>query len=123
MQNQTRCGTIDKIILWRLIIMSLDTLVNGKYTIFNGVPVLRENNVFCCGDNREKYVMVLMVLSTKKVNYNVVEIEIPENIFGQILATDTTVDPAKRMVKQFTSKGLMDAFDFGLTQLARYNKK
>lgn len=103
--------------------MSTNTVINGKYTVFNGIPVVRENNVICCGDNRDKYVMVLMVLTTKKVTSNGVETEIPENIFGQILSTDTTVDPAKRMVKQFTGKGLMDAFDFGLTQLARYNKK
>jgi len=103
--------------------MSTSTVINGKYTVFNGIPVVRENNVICCGDNRDKYVMVLMILTTKKINNNGVEVEIPENIFGQILSTDTTVDPAKRMVKQFTGKGLMDAFDFGLTQLARYNKK
>ena len=103
--------------------MSTNTVINGKYTVFNGIPVVRENNVICCGDNRDKYVMVLMVLTTKKVTSNGVETEVPENIFGQILSTDTTVDPAKRMVKQFTGKGLMDAFDFGLTQLARYNKK
>lgn len=103
--------------------MSTNTVINGKYTVFNGIPVVRENNVICCGDNRDKYVMVLMILTTKKVTSNGVETEVPENIFGQILSTDTTVDPAKRMVKQFTGKGLMDAFDFGLTQLARYNKK
>lgn len=103
--------------------MSTNTLINGKYTVFNGIPVVRENNVICCGDNRDKYVMVLMILTTKKITNGGVETEIPENIFGQILSTDTTVDPAKRMVKQFTGKGLMDAFDFGLTQLARYNKK
>lgn len=103
--------------------MSTNTVINGKYTVFNGIPVVRENNVICCGDNRDKYVMVLMVLTTKKVTSNGVETEVPENIFGQILSTDTNVDPAKRMAKQFTGKGLMDAFDFGLTQLARYNKK
>ena len=103
--------------------MSTNTVINGKYTVFNGIPVVRENNVICCGDNRDKYVMVLMILTTKKVTSNGVETEVPENIFGQILSTDTTVDPAKRMVKQFTGKGLMDALDFGLTQLARYNKK
>lgn len=103
--------------------MSLDTIINGKYTVFNGIPVLRENNVYCCGDNREKYVMVLMVIKNKKIAGDGIEIEVPETILGQILATDASIDPAKRMVKQFTAKGLMDAFDFGLTQLARYNKK
>ena len=103
--------------------MSLDTIVNGKYTVFNGIPVVRENNVFCCGDNRDKYILVLMVLNNKKITAGNVEVEIPETILGQILATDMSIDPAKRMVKQFTAKGLMDAFDFGLTQLERYNKK
>ena len=103
--------------------MSLDTIINGKYTVFNGIPVLRENNVYCCGDNREKHVMVLMVIKNKKIVNEGIEIEVPETILGQILATDASIDPAKRMVKQFTAKGLMDAFDFGLTQLARYNKK
>ena len=103
--------------------MNTQTLINGKYTLFDGIPVLRENNVICCGDNSSKYILLLMIIKNKTVNTGTTEAEVPESILGQILATDTAVDPAKRMVKQFTCNSLMEAFDFGLTQLARYNKK
>ena len=45
----------------------MNNVINGSYTLFGGIPVVRENNVICCGDNRDKYVMVLMILSTKKI--------------------------------------------------------
>ena len=98
--------------------------VQGKFTTFAGVPIVRENNVIVCGDNRDNYILLMMILGSKTVTLNGGKTaELPDNLFCQIISTDMTIDPAKRMVKQFTGKGLMDAFDFGLEQLARYNKK
>lgn len=99
-------------------------IISGKYTTFAGVPVLRENNFIVCGDNRDNYILLMMILGSKSITVDgEKKAEVPENIFCQILSTDMTIDPAKRMVKQFTGKGLMDAFDLGLEQLERYNKK
>ncbi len=98
--------------------------ISGKYTTFAGVPVVRENNVIVCGDNRDNYILLMMILGNKTVTLEDGKtMEVPDSLLCQIMSTDTTIDPAKRMVKQFTGKNLMDAFDFGLEQLRRFNKK
>ncbi len=99
-------------------------LKDGEYTTFRGKPLVRDKNVICYGDmQKDSYVMLLMILTTKKVKgADGEEVELPDQIMGQIYSTDTTLDAMKRVAKNFSAKGLFEAFDYGLDYLESKNK-
>ncbi len=99
--------------------------IPGKYLVYRDLPLVREGNMIYYGDMRDKYVLCLMILSYKTVPTQEPgkTVEIPDTVFGQIWSTDTTLSDTERMVRQFDKKGLAEAFDFGISQLERYNRK
>ena len=105
--------------------MANEITVEGKYLIYKNKPLVRETNFICYGDMRDKYVLFLMLLGSKKIDTADpnIKLEIPENIVGQILSTDTSKPTSERMVEQFTKKTLYEALDFGIIRLDRHNKK
>ena len=101
------------------------TTVQGKYLLYQNLPLVRENNLICYGSTDDKNVLFLIILTTKTVQTPDpnVKVEVPDKIIGQIVSTDMTKAPHERMVKQFERNGLSDAIAFGMIQLERYNKK
>lgn len=99
--------------------------IQGKYLIYQNLPLVRENNLICYGSTDDKFVLFLMILTNKTVQTPdpAVKVEVPDKILGQIVSTDMTKAPHERMVKQFERNGLADAIAFGMIQLERYNKK
>lgn len=85
--------------------------LDGKYLMYKGKPLVRENNVIVYGDMRDKYYLFLMILSTKKVN----DEEQPDRILVQILSTDGN----QTILKQGEKSGLFDALDIGMIWLDR----
>lgn len=104
----------------------METTVKGKYLIYKGQPLVRENNTICYGSTDNKCVLFLMILSNKTVNINTKEtskkVEIPDSILGQVVSTDTTKKPHERILKQFNKNGLYEALDFGIDVMNRFNK-
>lgn len=100
------------------------TNIQGKYLIYQGLPLVRENNLLCYGSMDDKFVLFLMILSNKTIKTPAGgNVEIPDKILGQIISTDMTKSPMERLAKQFEKNGLYDAFSFGMIQLERLNKK
>ena len=97
--------------------------VEGQNLIYRGKPLLREGNTFCYGSMSDKYVLFLMVLSTKKVKEQGQEVEIPDKVIVQVLSTDTRLPPHERLVKQIDRNGLYEAMDIGAIWLERELKK
>lgn len=98
--------------------------IAGKYLIYKDLPLVREGNIIYYGDMQDKYVLCLMIISyTTAPVQGGKTVEIPDMIFGQIWSTDKSLPDTERMVKQFDKHGLADAFDFGISQLERFNKK
>lgn len=99
--------------------------VKGKYLIYKNAPLVREGNVIYYGDMEDAYVLCLMIISYKDcvVPETGAKVSLPDTVFGQIWSTDNTLPETDRMVRSFDKKGLAEAFDFGITQLERYNKK
>lgn len=95
----------------------------SNYLMFREKPLVRENNMLCYGDMSDKYILFLVILSTKviKLNNPDINIEVPDNILIQILSTDTSKPPHERMEKQFEKNGLYDAMDIGLIWLDKLN--
>ncbi len=91
--------------------MSEKLPLEGKYTMFKGKPLVRENNLICYGDMTEKCYLSMLILTNKTVAGK----EIPDQILVQILTTGST----PKIIKQGTKTGLYDAFDIGTIWLDR----
>ncbi len=90
-------------------------LVEGKYLMYKDKPLVREGDTICYGDMNEKCILVLEIMSYKKVG----EEEVPDDIFIQIIDSK---DPTK-IIKQGKKNGLNDAFTIGLVWLDMALKK
>ena len=42
-------------------------IVNGKYLMYRGKPLVREKNVICYGNMSDKYVLFMAIMSVKNV--------------------------------------------------------
>ena len=88
----------------------MENIIEG-FSTFRGKPIVRKNNIICYGDPNEKAVLVLTVLSSKKLG----EEEIPDMILIQVQSTDTSLPD--RVLKQGMKNGLYQALDFGASWL------
>ena len=90
-------------------------LAEGKYLMYKDKPLVREGYTICYGDMNEKCILILEIMSYKKVGTE----EIPDDIFIQIIDSK---DPTK-IIKQGKKNGLNDAFSIGLVWLDMALKK
>ena len=91
--------------------MSEQTMINGKYLIYKGKPLVRENNRICYGDMSEKCYLSMLILTNKTIG----SVEVPDNILVQVLTTGAN----PKIIKQGNKIGLYDAFDIGTIWLER----
>ena len=89
--------------------------VSGKYLMYKEKPLVREGDTICYGDMNEKCILVLEIMSYKKVGNE----DIPNDILIQIIDSK---DPTK-IIKQGKKNGLNDAFSIGLVWLDMALKK
>ena len=43
------------------------TNIQGKYLVYQNLPLVRENNLICFGSTDDKYVLFLMILTNKTI--------------------------------------------------------
>ena len=79
--------------------------VEGAFLRYTDKPLVREGETICYGDMSEKCILILEIMSYKKVDGN----DQPDEIFIQIIDSK---DPSK-IYKQGQKKGLYDAFSLG----------
>lgn len=79
--------------------------VEGDFLRYKDRPLVREGETICYGDMSEKCILILEIMSYKKVDGN----DQPDEIFIQIIDSK---DPSK-IYKQGQKKGLYDAFSLG----------
>ena len=56
-------------------------LLEGKYLMYKDKPLVREGDTICYGDMSEKCILVLEIMSYKKVGGE----DIPDDVFIQII--------------------------------------
>lgn len=83
--------------------------VSGKYLEYKGKPLVREGDTICYGDMSEKCILILEIMSYKKVDGN----DVPDVIIIQIIDSK---DPSK-IIKQGQKEGLYEAFTLGTVWL------
>ncbi len=90
--------------------------VEGKYLMYQGKPLVREENTIIYGDlNHDPCVLVLEIMSYQGEG----EAKVPDTVLVQILDSK---DPNK-IIKQGKQKGMHDAFEMGLIWLDLELKK
>ncbi len=89
-----------------------ENIVQG-FSTYKGRPIVRKDNIICYGDPADKAVLVLTVLSNKKVG----EEEVPDMILIQVQSTDTSLPITERTLKQGMKNGLFQALDYGASWL------
>ncbi|MCI8388656.1 MAG: hypothetical protein HFE63_09350 [Clostridiales bacterium] len=82
--------------------------LTGKYLMYRGKPLVREGQQICWGDMNDKYVLVLGIMSTKKVK----DKELPDQVLIQIQSTEDG-----KVVKVGSKNGLYEAFEYGVIWL------
>ena len=88
--------------------------VTGKYLEYKGKPLVREGDTICYGDKADKCILILEIMSYKKVGEN----DVPDKVFIQVVDSK---DPSK-IEKQGDKNGLYNAFGIGLVWLDMANK-
>ena len=89
--------------------------VSGKYLMYKEKPLVREGDTICYGDMNEKCILVLEIMSYKKVGNE----DIPNDILIQIIDSK---DPTK-IIKQGKKNGMHAAFEMGMIWLDLELKK
>ena len=82
---------------------------------YKGRPLVRSGNTLYYGDMAEKCVIVLQVLTSKKVG----DMDVADKIQVQLLLTDPEVRMKDRIVKKSEKTGLYAAMDIGSIWLER----
>ncbi|MBE6611444.1 MAG: hypothetical protein E7632_03025 [Ruminococcaceae bacterium] len=88
--------------------------MSANHIMYLGKPLVRQGQQFCWGNPTDKYVLVLGIMSTKKVDGG----EVPDQMLIQI---QSTAD--KKVVKFGTKNGLAEAFEYGAIWLDTELKK
>lgn len=88
---------------------------NSKLLKYKGKPIVRKKNEIYYGNLTDKYIVVLKILSTKKVG----EADIAEKVSIELQLTDDSLTAAKKVVKKGEKVGLYTAMDFASVWLDR----
>ena len=90
-------------------------MAQGDFLTYKGRPLVRSGDTIYYGSSAEKYVIMLQILSKKKVG----DEEIADKISVQLLSTDDTLPPAERISKKSEKNGLYNSLDIGAIWLER----
>ena len=85
--------------------------INGSYLMYQGKPLIRQDNAYVWGDMNDREVLFLVVLSNKEVNGQ----NVPDEILIQVLSTDEKHE----VLKQGQKNGLFAALDIGTVWLKK----
>lgn len=93
--------------------------INSEFLTYKGKPLVRKDDVIYYGDMGEKYVVMLQVLSTKKIGGT----DVADKVSVQLMLTDPDVRPKEKIVKKSEKNGLYNAMDIGAIWLERALKE
>lgn len=91
--------------------------VDGKFLMYKGLPLVREDNIICYGSMDEEYILQMIIMSEKEDG----GVKVPDKILIQLLKTDNSLPDHERIVKQDMKSGFYDAFEIGLIWFERYS--
>lgn len=81
----------------------------AKFLSYKGKPLVRCGNTIYYGNMSDPYVVLLQIVSSKKVN----DLDVSDKVTVQLLTTDPDARPKDRIIKKSEKKGLYQAMDIG----------
>lgn len=81
----------------------------AKFLSYKGKPFVRCGNTIYYGNMNDPYVVLLQIVSSKKVN----DLDVADKVTVQLLTTDPDARPKDRIIKKSEKKGLYQAMDIG----------
>ncbi len=81
----------------------------AKFLSYKGKPLVRCGNTIYYGNMNDPYVVLLQIVSSKKVN----DLNVADKVTVQLLTTDPDARPKDRIIKKSEKKGLYQAMDIG----------
>ena len=82
---------------------------------YKGHPLRRKDNLIYFGTMSEKYIVMMQILSTKKVN----DLDVADRVSVQLQLTDPEVKSRDRVVKKSEKDSLYAAMDVACVWLER----
>ena len=82
---------------------------------YKGHPLRRKDNLIYFGTMSEKYIVMMQILSTKKVN----DLEVADRVSVQLQLTDPELKSRDRVVKKSEKDSLYAAMDVACVWLER----
>lgn len=82
---------------------------------YKGFPLKRKDNLLILGDMADKYVIMLQILSTKKVK----DLDVADKVSIQLQKTDPDIKTRDRIVKKAEKNSLYVAMDLAVVWLTR----
>ena len=92
-----------------------EILANSKILEYKGHPIARKGNIIYLGNMNDKYVIMLQILETKKVD----DLDVATKVSIQLQNNDPSINGKDRIEKESTKKGLYDAMDIATIWLER----
>lgn len=83
--------------------------------MYKGFPLRRKDSLIFLGDMKDKYIIMIQVLSTKPVN----DLEVATKVSVQLQLTDPDVKSRDRVVKKAEKDSLYVAMDLAAVWLTR----
>lgn len=91
-------------------------MANESLTLsYKGHPLRRKDNLIYFGTMSEKYIVMLQILSTKKVN----DLDVADKVSVQLQLTDPDLKSRDRVVKKSEKDSLYAAMDVACVWLER----
>ena len=82
---------------------------------YKGHPLQRKDNIIYYGSFSDKYIIMMQVMETKKVN----DLDVASKVSVQLQLTDATIKSRDRIVKKTEKDGLYLAIDVASVWLER----
>ena len=82
---------------------------------YKGRPLMRKDELIYYGSMCDKYIIMLQILETKKVN----DMDVATKVSVQLQLTDPDIKSRDRVVKKTEKDGLSSAMDFASVWLER----
>ena len=95
--------------------MAQKAVLNGKYLMYKGKPLVRCGNTLYYGHMSDKCVVMMQILSTKEEH----GLTVADRIQVQLLSTDPELRMRDRILKKSEKVGLYNAMDIGSIWLER----
>ena len=90
-------------------------MAEQAFLTFKGKPLVRKDDVIYYGNMSDKYVIMIQIVSTKKVN----DLDVAEKVLVQLMYTDPEIRTRDRVVKKSEKIGLYNAMDISSIWLER----